>query len=255
MIELKNFSKSYHSNFSKKNNFSVTDINISIPKGKIVGLLGPNGSGKTTIMKGICGFHYADSSSVLISDQNDNIIDADKNPEKIMDCVGYLPEISILPSDMTVLDFLIYTAELHQIERENQLKLISELAKTCSISDVLEKKIKHLSKGYQQRLSFAQAIIHNPSNLILDEPVSGLDPSQIMQMRDLIKKLSKTKSVLLSTHILQEVYLLCDYIYILKAGKIVAQGTSEEIVKKTSAKDFEHAFFLLTEKGVTIEEN
>lgn len=244
MIELKNFSKSYVSSFFNKNTFSVNNINISIPKGKIIGLLGPNGSGKTTIMKAICGFHYGDKGSIFISDKDENIIDVSKYPNLVMESIGYVPEVSILPSDMTVIDFLRYSANIHNIS-DSEIKKICEV---CSLSDVIDKKIKYLSKGYQQRVSFSQAIIHNPPNLILDEPVSGLDPSQIMQMRDLIKTLSKSKSILLSTHILQEVYLLCDYIYILKAGNIVAQGTANQIVNETKSKDFEQAFFKLTEK-------
>lgn len=243
MIELNNFSKSY----SSKKDFAVKNISIQIPDGSITGLLGPNGSGKTTIMKAICGFHFPTQGSIKITAPDGTSFTTDENPELCMKNIGYVPEIPLLPKDMRVLDFLRYAADTHGIPKEKTEEACELVIKECSIEKLLSKKIKTLSKGQQQRVSFAQAIIHNPPNLILDEPVSGLDPAQILQMRDLIKKLSKTKAVLMSTHILQEVRSLCDTLYIVSEGKITASGTEEQITKEAGTKTLEEAFIKLTQ--------
>ena len=166
-----------------------------------------------------------------------------------MKYIGYVPEIPLLPKDMRVSEFLRYAAECHGISKDKIQQACDLVIKECSIEKLLSKKIKTLSKGQQQRVSFAQAIIHNPPNLILDEPVSGLDPAQIIQMRDLIKKLSKTKAVLMSTHILQEVRSLCDSLYIMSNGKITASGTEDQITKQAGTKSLEEAFIKLTQGG------
>ena len=146
-----------------------------------------------------------------------------------MEYAGYVPEISILPPDMYVYEFLEYCAKLHSIK---DVKIaVDTVVEKCSLSKVLKQKIKTLSKGYKQRVSFAQAIIHNPPNLILDEPISGLDPAQIIQLRKLIEELSKDKAILISTHILQEVYSLCSKVYIINKGKLVIGGTEKEIIE------------------------
>ena len=248
MIELSNFSKSYnHSDLAAK------DVTLTIADGSITGLLGPNGSGKTTIMKAICGFHFPTSGSIIITAPENTgtatttSFTTDENPELCMKYIGYVPEIPLLPKDMRVLDFLRYAADTHGIPKEKIEEACELVIKECSIEKLLSKKIKTLSKGQQQRVSFAQAIIHNPPNLILDEPVSGLDPAQILQMRDLIKKLSKTKAVLMSTHILQEVRSLCDNLYIMSNGKITASGSEDEIINKAGMKSLEEAFIKLTQ--------
>ena len=245
MIVLSNFSKSY----SSKSDLAAKDVSLTIADGSITGLLGPNGSGKTTIMKAICGFHFPTSGSITISLPDGNSFTTDENPELCMKYIGYVPEIPLLPKDMRVLDFLRYAADTHGISKEKREDACELVIKECSIEKLLSKKIKTLSKGQQQRVSFAQAIIHNPPNLILDEPVSGLDPAQILQMRDLIKKLSKTKAVLMSTHILQEVCSLCDNLYIMSNGKITASGSEEEITKQAGSKSLEEAFIKLTQGG------
>ena len=242
MIELTNFSKSYN-----KSAPAAADVSLTIADGSITGLLGPNGSGKTTIMKAICGFHFPTSGSITISLPDGNSFTTDENPELCMKYIGYVPEIPLLPKNMRVLDFLRYAADTHGISKEKREEACELVIKECSIEKLLSKKIKTLSKGQQQRVSFAQAIIHNPPNLILDEPVSGLDPAQILQMRDLIKKLSKTKAVLMSTHILQEVRSLCDNLYIMSNGKITASGSEEEITKQAGSKSLEEAFIKLTQ--------
>lgn len=243
MIELKSFSKSY----SSKSAPAASDISLTIADGSITGLLGPNGSGKTTIMKAICGFHFPTSGSITISSLDGTSFTTNDNPELCMKYTGYVPEIPLLPKDMRVLEFLRYAADTHLIPKEKTKEACDLVINECSLEKLLTKKIKTLSKGQQQRVSFAQAIIHNPPNLILDEPISGLDPAQILQMRDLIKKLSKTKAILMSTHILQEVRSLCDNLYIVSEGKITASGTEEEITRQAGTKSLEEAFIKLTQ--------
>lgn len=245
MIELTNFSKSYN-----KSAPAAVDVSLKIADGSITGLLGPNGSGKTTIMKAICGFHFPTKGSITITATNGTSFITDENPELCMKYTGYVPEIPLLPKDMRVLDFLRYAADTHGIPKDKTEEACELVIKECSLEKLLSKKIKTLSKGQQQRVSFAQAIIHNPPNLILDEPISGLDPAQILQMRDLIKKLAKTKAILMSTHILQEVRSLCDSLYIMSNGKITASGTEEEITKKAETKSLEEAFIKLTQGGI-----
>ena len=243
MIELSNFSKSY----SSKSAPAASDISLTIADGSITGLLGPNGSGKTTIMKAICGFHFPTSGSITIRSPDGTSFTTDENPELCMKYTGYVPEIPLLPKDMRVLEFLRYAADTHSIPKEKTKEACELVINECSLEKLLTKKIKTLSKGQQQRVSFAQAIIHNPPNLILDEPISGLDPAQILQMRDLIKKLSKTKAILMSTHILQEVRSLCDNLYIVSEGKITVSGTEEEITRQAGTKSLEEAFIKLTQ--------
>lgn len=243
MIELKSFSKSY----SSKSAPAADDVSLTIADGSITGLLGPNGSGKTTIMKAICGFHFPTSGSITISSPDGTCFTTEENPELCMKYTGYVPEIPLLPKDMRVLEFLRYAADTHSIPKEKTKEACELVINECSLEKLLTKKIKTLSKGQQQRVSFAQAIIHNPPNLILDEPISGLDPAQILQMRDLIKKLSKTKAILMSTHILQEVRSLCDNLYIVSEGKITASGTEEEITRQAGTKSLEEAFIKLTQ--------
>ena len=242
MIELKDFSKTYN-----KSDFAVKELSLTIKEGTITGLLGPNGSGKTTIMKAICGFHFPTSGSIRITAPDGLTFTTDESPELCMKYIGYLPEIPLLPKDMTVISFLRYAADIHEIPKDKTENACDSVIKECSLEKFLSKKIKTLSKGQQQRVNFAQAIIHNPPNLILDEPVSGLDPAQILQIRDLIKKLSKTKAILMSTHILQEVRSLCDTLCIMSNGKITASGTEEEITNNAGTKTLEEAFIKLTQ--------
>lgn len=261
MIELEAFSKSYS---SKKDDFSVKNISLKVQKGTVTGLIGPNGSGKTTIMKAICGFHYPTSGKIILTREKQS--DAEEgsqtkenmpayaeerlllaeNPKNAMNLVGYVPEIPALPPEMPVSAFLNYAAACHGLSQARAGKALEKVTKQCSLEKFLQKKIKTLSKGQKQRVSFAQALIYDPPNLILDEPVSGLDPAQIIQMRNLIQELSKTKAILMSTHILQEIYSLCSNLYILNEGQIVAQGSEEEIIKQSKVKSLEEAFIKLT---------
>ncbi len=243
MIELNSFSKKYHSN--KEESFCVDDISFVVKKGSITGLLGPNGSGKTTILKAISAIHYPSSGDIFVDDNDGIKINVSDNPEKASSLIGYVPEKSILPPDMSVLDFLDSVASIHGLVGDDKKKALQKVIHDCSLEEVLSKKNKTLSKGFAQRVSFAQALVFNPPNLILDEPISGLDPAQIIQMRKLIKKLSPSKSILMSTHILQEVIALCDDIQIISNGKLVASGTEESIVKTNHASSLEDAFMKL----------
>ena len=243
MIELKGFSKSYNS----RNSFAVKDVSLKINDGEITGLLGPNGSGKTTLIKAICGFHFPTEGTITITAPDGSSFSTNDNPELCMKYIGYVPEIPLLPKDMRVNEFLRYAADIHGITDDKIEDACETVIKECTLSNFLSKKIRTLSKGQQQRVSFAQAIIHNPPNLILDEPISGLDPAQIIQMRELIKRLSKTKAVLMSTHILQEVRSLCSQIYIMSNGNITAQGSESEISKTAGTKTLEEAFIKLTQ--------
>ena len=211
MIEVKDFCKQYKPH--SKNSFSVKNVSFRVEKSEIAALVGPNGSGKTTVLKAICGFHYPQSGSILIDGT-----DITQNPEKSMELCGYLPEISSLPPELKVYDFLLYAAASHNLNKAAAQKRIEKLSKDFSLSDFLNNKIKNLSKGQQQRVSFAQALIHDPPNLILDEPVSGLDPAQILTLRKYIKKLGEQKTILVSTHILSEVNQFCSKAYIMQQG-------------------------------------
>ena len=249
MIELINFSKSY----SHKMEPAVNDVSFLAKDGEVTGLLGVNGSGKSTIIKAVTGQHFPTYGNIIISGKNGEQIDVEKNPESAKLCTGYVPEITALPPDMTVEKFLCYVGMLYGFEKKTSdekkslEKAVSDVVKKCSLEEVLSKKIKTLSKGFKQRVSFAQSLIHNPSVLILDEPITGLDPAQIIQMRNLIKEEAKTKTVLMSTHILQEVHSLCDKIIIIDKGRLIAKGTEDEICRLAGTSDFESAFLKLVD--------
>ena len=237
MIELCNFSKSYD-----KNSFAVKNINLKAEKGKITGLLGLNGAGKTTVIKAVCGNHFATSGKIFVTDKENTLVDSEKDIEKLKINTGYLPEALNFPQKLTVEEYLLLLKKQFDVTPENYLKTLN----LCGLTEVKSKKISNLSKGYKQRLGFAQALIHNPENLILDEPINGLDPAQIIQMRSLIKEISKDKTILISTHLMQEVVALCDKIYILNKGAIAAEGSVEEILSKSSSKNIEEAFLKIT---------
>lgn len=240
MIELKNFSKEYDS-FK-----AVSNLSYTFEKGTITGILGPNGAGKTTILKALTGRHFASEGKVIFSET----IDAAQAPEKIRNLTGFVEETASLPGEYTVKEYITFVAELHGCNQA----AVENVIKKCSLEEYKNKKINSLSKGYKERVNFAQALVYNPEILILDEPASGLDPQQIVNMRALVKDLSKDHTIILSTHLMQEVDALCEKVLIINHGKLLAQGTKDEIVKNTVTKNLEEAFFKLTSSSGKEEE-
>jgi ABC-2 type transport system ATP-binding protein len=205
---------------------AVDDISFDVKTGEILGFLGPNGAGKTTTMKAITGYLSPTSGDITIGNYS-----ISQNKEKVKKMIGYLPENNPLYLEMPIIEYLEYVAKLQNIKPDKINSRIQEMIQICGLSDEKHKKINELSKGYRQRVGLAQALIHDPDVLILDEPTTGLDPNQIVEIRELIKKIGREKTVILSSHILAEVEATCDRILIINKGKIVADGTAEELRK------------------------
>ncbi len=225
MIEVKNLTKKY------KDLTALDGISFSVADGEILGFLGPNGAGKTTTMKIITGFISANSGSVKI-----NGLDSVENSLEIRKQIGYLPESVPLYEDMKVYEYLKFVGEIRGLSKKKLVNKIKELIKSCSLEKVIKKNIGELSKGYRQRVGLAQALIHDPKILILDEPTEGLDPNQIVEIRNLIKKMAQEKTVIMCSHILSEVQATCSRMVIINEGKIVAQGTTEELKAQSEGK-------------------
>lgn len=200
---------------------AVDSISFSIKTGEIVGLLGPNGAGKTTTMRMITGFLDMDSGSIKIDGK-----DIRENPKESKRKIGYMPESAPLYGEMIVADYLEYVAQMQNVDPKEK---VSQLAKTCGLTDVMHKNISDLSRGYRQRVGLAHALMNDPEILILDEPTSGLDPNQIIEVRSLIKEIGKTRTVIISTHILSEVEMICDRVIIISRGKIAADSPTSEL--------------------------
>lgn len=218
MIHVENIEKVY-GRFKAVNN-----VSFDIGKGEIVGLLGPNGAGKTTIMKILTGYHYPTGGNAFLNGYS--IYD---NPLKVKESTGYLPEMAPLYDDLTVIEYLDFMADIRKVSKDIKKREIERVIAECGLSPVVYRGIGKLSKGYRQRTGLAQAIIHSPEILILDEPTTGLDPNQIIEIRKLISDIGKEKTVILSTHILQEVEAVCNRVLILNRGNIVAEGTPDKI--------------------------
>jgi ABC-2 type transport system ATP-binding protein len=201
---------------------AVNDISFSVGKGEIVGFLGPNGAGKSTTMKIITGFIPSTSGEVKVCG-----IPVDIDSLETRKKIGYLPENNPLYLDMYVREYLEFVGKIYHVP--NLKKRVDEMIKQVGLEVEQNKKIGMLSKGYRQRVGLAQAIIHDPEVLILDEPTSGLDPNQLVEIRELIRQIGKSKTVMLSTHIMQEVEAICDRVIIIKTGKIVADNTASEL--------------------------
>ena len=200
---------------------AVDDISFSIKTGEIVGLLGPNGAGKTTTMRMIAGF--LDSSSGFVKIDG---IDVKENPVKTKSKIGYMPESAPMYSDMIVADYLEYIAN---VEGQDPAEKLPHLVEICGLKEVMHKNIGELSRGHKQRVGLAHALMNDPEILILDEPTSGLDPNQVSEVRELIKKIGETRTVIISTHILSEVEMLCNRVIIISGGKKVADSSTEEL--------------------------
>lgn len=218
LIQVENLVKKYG------NHVAVNHLSFTIEKGKIYGFLGPNGAGKSTTMNMITGYMGATGGTIKIDG-----IDIVQNPEKAKRNIGYLPEIPPLYTDMTVKEYLNFAAELKGLKKTEKNDNVEKIMKMVQLKDVENRLIRNLSKGYRQRVGFAQAILGFPEVIILDEPTVGLDPKQIMEIRDLIKELGKDHTVILSSHILSEVSAICDQILIISKGRLVAQDTPENL--------------------------
>ncbi len=212
------------------NKKAIEDISFELEDGKIYGFLGPNGAGKSTTMNIMTGYIGATSGSVEI-----NGYDILEEPEKAKKNIGYLPEIPPLYPDMTVEEYLLFAAELKGVPKKERKDHVREIEDKTGISEVRGRLIKYLSKGYRQRVGFAQALVSYPDVIILDEPTVGLDPIQLNEMRELIKSLRKKHTVILSSHIMQEVSAVCDTILIISEGKLVANDNAESLSAKTEA--------------------
>jgi ABC-2 type transport system ATP-binding protein len=226
MIEISNLRKKFD------RTLVLDNISLTVNKGEILGFLGPNGAGKTTTMKIITTFWAPTSGTIKIDG-----IDAAENPMLVKKKIGYLPENVPLYEDMRVYEYLKFIAEVRGIEKSEIKKRIKEVVESCGLEKVIRKPIEELSKGFRQRVGLAQAIMHEPDILILDEPTTGLDPNQIVEIRDLIKKIGKEKTVIFSTHILSEVSATCDRAVIINNGKIVGEGSPSELTAKSGQKE------------------
>ncbi|GAB4336706.1 MAG: ATP-binding cassette domain-containing protein [Flammeovirgaceae bacterium] len=211
---------------------AVDNISFEIKTGEVVGFLGPNGAGKSTTMKIITGFMTANEGDVRL-----NNFSVREQPEEVKKRIGYLPEHNPLYLDMAIADYLRFSAEIQGVEKSIIGKRVKEMVERCGLTPERYKKIGQLSKGFRQRVGLAQALIHNPEVLILDEPTTGLDPNQIIEIRKLIKELGKEKTVILSSHILSEVEATCDRILIINKGKIVADGTANTLRTQAQGKE------------------
>lgn len=229
MIEINHLVKKYGSHVA------VDDLSLTVEPGKIYGFLGPNGAGKSTTMNIITGYLAATSGEVKI-----NGFDVLKQPEEAKKCVGYLPELPPLYMDMTVKEYLDFVAELKKLEKSLRAGYVKEAMKITKTEEVSGRLIRNLSKGYRQRVGFAQAVLGYLEILILDEPTVGLDPKQIIEIRDLIKELGKKHTIILSSHILSEISAVCDHVFIISHGKLVASDSTENLLERmTGAQEIE----------------
>lgn len=226
MIEVKHLVKRYD------NHLAVDDLTFTVPKGQILGFLGPNGAGKSTTMNMITGYISATSGTVMINGH-----DIYEEPEEAKKSIGYLPEQPPVYPDMTVREYLMFAAELKQIPKKERNPQVEDALEKTRTKEVEGRLIKHLSKGYRQRVGIAQALLGNPEVIILDEPTVGLDPMQIIEIRDLMKNLAMEHTVILSSHILTEISAVCDTVMIINRGKLVVSDTVENLPKHLNAKN------------------
>lgn len=221
-LKINNLTKKYY------DTVAIDSISFNIESGSIVGFLGPNGAGKTTTMRILSGYMPPTKGTALIEN-----VDVVNNPFEVKKLSGYLPEDNPLYPDMTPLEILEFSARIRNIKKSYFKKRIKEVIEICGLDEVLIKPVHALSKGYRQRVGIAQAILHDPPVLLLDEPTSGLDPNQIQEIRKLIKNLQGQKSIIISTHIMQEVQAICQRVIIVNKGKIVADATHDELTSSS----------------------
>ena len=226
MIEVRNLTKKYG------DHFAVQDISFSLEKGKIYGWLGPNGAGKSTTMNIMTGYIAATSGEVIIEGH-----DIFKEAEEAKKHIGYLPEIPPLYMDMTVWEYLFTVADLKGVSKSERKSMITDVMEKVMITNMKDRLIKNLSKGYKQRVGIAQTLIGNPDIIILDEPTVGLDPKQIIEIRTLIKQLGEDHTVLISSHILSEIGAVCDHVVIINKGHLVVSDSTENLEKLFKGQD------------------
>jgi len=218
MIEVENLTKKFGATLA------VDNVTFTVKPGEVVGFLGPNGAGKTTTMRVITGLIYPQAGTARV-----NGYDIWDDPVAVKRSLGYLPESTPLYEEMGVVDFLRFTAEARGIPKKDIQARVDEMIETCALKDMAFKDVSELSRGYRQRVGLAQALIHDPPALILDEPTSGLDPTQILEIRKLVRKLGESKAILFSTHILDEAQKTCDRILIITDGRLVGEGSPQEL--------------------------
>jgi ABC-2 type transport system ATP-binding protein len=218
LIEVKNLVKRYG------NNTAVDHLSFTVEKGQILGFLGPNGAGKSTTMNIITGYIAATEGTVTV-----NGLDVFEEPEEVKKMIGYLPEFPPLYPDMTVREYLSFVADIKKVNKAEKKQMMEQIMEATKITPMANRLIKHLSKGYKQRVGLAQAIMGYPELIILDEPTVGLDPKQIIEIRELIKELSKNHTVILSSHIMQEVTAVCDTVMIIDKGKLILSDKTENL--------------------------
>ena len=238
MIEVQNLTKRYGPTLA------VSDVSFAVEKGEVLGFLGPNGDGKTTTMRVITGFLPPTEGKVQVAG-----FDVVEQPLEAKRRTGYLPETPPVYPDMTVTEYLGFVARIKGVARKEMKTRISEVIERCAITDHQHRQIGKLSKGYRQRVGLAQALIHNPDVLILDEPTAGLDPKQIIETRELIRRLAGQHTIVLSTHILPEVSKTCDRVVVINQGKVVAVGTPDELTHRLQG----YETVLLTVEGPAAE--
>lgn len=240
-IEIKNISKSY--GVQK----ALDNISFSIKKGEIVGFLGPNGAGKSTLMKILTTYLASDEGTALVNNQ-----DVNNNPKAVQLSIGYLPEHNPLYLDLYVREYLAFNADVYKVNKSR----IEEVIQLTGLTSESHKKIAELSKGYRQRVGLANALLHNPDVLILDEPTTGLDPNQLAEIRNVIKNAGKNKTVFLSTHIMQEVEAICDRVIIINNGKIVADKKLDHLISEEKEQIIEVEFdYKIEEQAIAKIEN
>jgi ABC-2 type transport system ATP-binding protein len=224
MIKVDKLSKSFGSTRA------VDDVSFDIRKGEVVGFLGPNGAGKTTTMRLLTHYLVADAGEIRIAG-----IDIEEDPLTARQHIGYLPESAPLYHDLTVMEYLEYISAIRHLPENHRRVRIEEMVEVCGLKSVLNRNVGVLSKGYRQRVGLAQTMVHDPGILILDEPTTGLDPNQIVEIRRLIQEIGKEKTIIISTHILPEVQATCGRMMIINEGKIVADGTTADLAEKSRA--------------------